>query len=148
MKNTFKYVALFFAIAAFTACSDEDETTPGGSAPGSGGSTTTGLVGLWKAFEFKGDDGAIYALNQFVPYYDSFTIPGCNIFDYREKYLELTYNFKSDSTVTIIYRSVDEDRTYTVNNAATCDFSYGLWSTFNYSDTSTFQYSIVSNTQF
>tara|TARA_B110000503_G_C7150919_1_gene415123 strand:+ start:1886 stop:2419 length:534 start_codon:yes stop_codon:yes gene_type:complete len=142
MKNTFKYLALSLLFTAFVACGDDDDSSPSTAASG-----TTTLIGLWKAFEFKGDDGAIYALNQFVPYYDTSAVPGCSVFDYREKYLELTYNFQTDSTGVSIYRSTDEERTYTVNNAATCDFSYGPWITDPYSDTENFTYKKLSNTE-
>jgi hypothetical protein len=149
MKNTFKYLALSLLITAFVACGDDDDTSPSAATP-TGTTTPTGssdLIGLWKAFEFKGDDGAIYALNQFIPYYDTTSVPGCNVFDYREMYLELSYNFQTDSTGVSIYRSTDEDRTYTINNAATCDFAYGPWMTSPYSETVNFTYKKLSNTE-
>lgn len=142
MKTTIKYLALSLILSAFIGCKDDDDTTPAETVV-----TPVTLVGYWNAFEIDGDDGAIYGLNQFVPYYDSSAVPGCAVFDYQEKYLEYSVDFKSNGMAAFVYRSVDQDRSYTVNNAATCDFTYGLWTTVNYADTTNFEYQKLNDTQ-
>lgn len=147
MKSLFKYVTISIVLSAFITCSDDDETTPSTA----GGSNTTAagtaLEGKWNAFEFKGNDGMVYGLNQMIPLYDSSSLPGCVLYKYRETILEFTFEFKSDATGESIYRSIEESRASTVNNASTCDVSYDPWDSDDYSQTSLFMYTVFSNIQ-
>lgn len=147
MKSLFKYLTLSIVLSAFIACGDDDETTPTTAAAAGSITTGTTLEGKWNGFEFKGDDGMVYGLNQMVPYYDSSSVQGCVVYDYRETYLEYSYEFKTDLTGVSIYRSTDESRSYTINNASTCDFSYGTWNSSNYSETTAFTYAKLGTTQ-
>ena len=142
MKTTFKYLVLSLILSAFIACGEDDDTSPADV-----DDTPVTLVGYWNAFEIEGDDGATYGLNQFVPYHDSLAVPGCAVFDYQEKYLEYSFDFKANGTAMFVYRSSDQDRSYTVNNAATCNFTYGAWNTVNNADTIDFEYQKLSDTQ-
>ena len=142
MKLTLKTIALCLIISIFAACNKDDDS--GQFTSNSLTNNRTTLIGLWNLNEFPGDDGMVYGLNQFIPFYDTTTVLGCSIYDDQIMFLEFKYNFQNDSLGSRFFSIAEKVRSYTIVNATTCEIQYGPWSTDNYSDSETFKYEIIA----
>lgn len=141
----FKIITLCLVVSFFIACGDDDD----GSIRVAGGSNnshiTTSLIGEWKLAEVLGDDGMVYGLNQDIPFYDTYTYPGCNVYDYQVNVRKYSYVFETNTVGYISIDLIERNRSYTMINPATCEIVYNSWSNSNETDLSPFTYEIVGS---
>lgn len=127
-----KFSLIFFLISLIiVACKKEEiiivplwpvvPETPGDSS----NNESNSLVGNWKAFEFLGEDGKAYKLNEYLPRFD--TIQNCQIFSLREKYARGDFSFGADSVTSIDVLVSFSYRNYTINDTSNCDVRYDPW---------------------
>jgi len=126
-ENSKFYSFLIFLCCILLGCEKDEDNAPSTTPENNNSVNQDALIGTWKLFEIKGEDGKLYGLNEWLPLYD--TIEGCQVLKGKVKHIKEIFTFRTDGLATLDYKEEYQVRSFLVQDSTNCTITYFDWDT-------------------